>query len=58
METPVYRYEPDKSKTIIGYACNSAEAIDMIEEDRKKIDYDIGYQWQPPKEEKVCHRMR
>jgi hypothetical protein len=53
METPVYRIEPDKSEIIIGYACNTPEAISMIEEDRKKVDYDIGYHWQPPVEEKA-----
>ncbi len=50
METPVYRIEPDKSEIIIGYACNTPEAISMIEEDRKKVDYDIGYHWMPPQE--------
>ena len=44
---------------VIGYACCTTEAISMIEEDRKKIDYDIGYHWQPPTEEdKICRKLK
>lgn len=40
-------------------ACCTSEAIEMIEEDRKKIDWDIGYHWQPPQEEgNKCHKLK
>lgn len=59
METPVYRIEPDRTEMVIGYACCTTEAISMIEEDRNKIDYDIGYHWQPPQEEgNTCHKLK
>lgn len=51
MNTPVYRMEPDNTETLVGFAGNVTEAILMIEEDRRKIDYDIGYHWKPPVEE-------
>ncbi len=50
MNTPVYRMEPDNTETLVGFAANVTEAILMIEEDRAKIDYDIGYHWKPPVE--------
>lgn len=57
MNTPVYRMEPDNTETLVGFAGNVTEAILMIEEDRRKIDYDIGYHWKPPVEEECeCHR--
>lgn len=51
INSPVYRIEPDGSETVIGYAPDLTEAIIIIEEDREKIDYDIGYHWKPPAEE-------
>lgn len=43
MSYRIYRREPDGTRQLIGWAEDLAEAGLMIEEDRKDIDYEIGY---------------
>ena len=49
-EYAVMRMEPDGSETLVGFAKNPTEMAILVDDDRKKVDYDIGYHWNPGKE--------
>lgn len=48
-EGGIYRKEPDGSETLVGFAVSPSEAAVIVDDDRKKVDYDIGYRWKMPK---------